>query len=588
MISALANHIWQSTLVALALGCLTLAFLRNRAEVRHWLWFSASVKFLIPFALLVGLGNRIDWKPAPAYSAPPVVTAIIEPATELFPNTGTTPHTPEPPRDWTIFVLCLVWACGFAAIASVRFREWRRMRAAIRSSQPNGFLEGIPVRHSTELPEPGIIGLLRPVLLLPHDLHLRLNRAECDAVLAHELCHVRRRDNLSSALHIVVEAIFWFHPLVWFIGARLLAERERACDEAVLRRGMEPRDYAEAILKICRSCLERRLSFASGVAGADLRARIPRILSGTVGDRLSTHKRLTLAALAIAALTFPVVIGAYSAPPRAPQTTSDSNASSPAAIPKIASISVRRCDAFRPNTPAFQFPGNTLSGCTTVERYIQQAYGLFAKGHMHPLSSANIAGGPDWVATDLYDIEFHADAPQQRALMNGPMLQAVLEDKFQLSIHSETRPAPVFILKASDGAARLAQFRGQCTPFNFDHPDPGAIPEQCGTARFTPAGLDIRGANIADLQMFLLVTLHRPVIDATGLRGRYDLHLQLSTQDFNKRPHSLPALSNPADPEEPALVSDIKTAIGRTGLKLEPAEGTREFLVIDHISRPGN
>jgi bla regulator protein BlaR1 len=53
-----------------------------------------------------------------------------------------------------------------------------------------------------------------------------------EAMLAHELCHVRRRDNLTSAMHMVVEVVFWFHPLVWWIGVRLMEERERACDEA--------------------------------------------------------------------------------------------------------------------------------------------------------------------------------------------------------------------------------------------------------------------------------------------------------------------------------------------------------------------
>jgi hypothetical protein len=56
--------------------------------------------------------------------------------------------------------------------------------------------------------------------------------ASMEAMLAHELCHVRRRDNLVAAMHMMVEAVFWFHPLVWWIGVRLMEERERACDEA--------------------------------------------------------------------------------------------------------------------------------------------------------------------------------------------------------------------------------------------------------------------------------------------------------------------------------------------------------------------
>ena len=84
------------------------------------------------------------------------------------------------------------------------------------------------------------MGLFRPILLLPADITERLQPRELQAILAHELCHVRRRDNLTSAIHMIVEAVFWFYPLVWWIGARLVEERERACDEAVLSLGNEP------------------------------------------------------------------------------------------------------------------------------------------------------------------------------------------------------------------------------------------------------------------------------------------------------------------------------------------------------------
>ncbi len=64
MIGELINHLWQSTLFAVAAGLLTVAFRKNRAQVRHWLWFSASFKFLVPFALLITLGNHVQWAPA--------------------------------------------------------------------------------------------------------------------------------------------------------------------------------------------------------------------------------------------------------------------------------------------------------------------------------------------------------------------------------------------------------------------------------------------------------------------------------------------------------------------------------------------
>ena len=102
------------------------------------------------------------------------------------------------------------------------------------------------------------------------------------AILAHELSHIRRRDNLTAAIHMAVEALFWFHPAVWWIKARLLEERERACDEAVLQSGNEAEVYAESILNVCRFYVESPLTCVSGVTGSDLKQRIVRIMTAPI------------------------------------------------------------------------------------------------------------------------------------------------------------------------------------------------------------------------------------------------------------------------------------------------------------------
>ena len=78
-------------------------------------------------------------------------------------------------------------------------------------------LEVISIVASTTPVEPGIFGIYRPVLLWPRGISERLTDEQVEAILAHELCHLRRRDNLAAALHMVVQTIFWFHPLVWWI-----------------------------------------------------------------------------------------------------------------------------------------------------------------------------------------------------------------------------------------------------------------------------------------------------------------------------------------------------------------------------------
>jgi len=118
------------------------------------------------------------------------------------------------------------------------------------------------VAASSSLLEPGLVGILRPVVLLPDGLMARLSEPERDSILAHELGHLRRGDNVTAAIHMAVETLFWFWPPVWLIGARLIAERERACDESVLAQGHDPEVYAESILKVCKFCIQSPLACA--------------------------------------------------------------------------------------------------------------------------------------------------------------------------------------------------------------------------------------------------------------------------------------------------------------------------------------
>ena len=587
MIGELTNHLWQSTWFAVVAGILTVAFRQNRAQVRYWLWLSASFKFFVPFSLLMSLGSRLSWAPAAKRIAAPAISIAMVQITQPFPNTASfVPSTPGG-TDWTPVALLAMWACGFGAIILIRLQGWRRIRAAVRSSTPIDIPATVQVRSSPGLLEPGVVGLFRPMLLLPAGIVERLKPRQLEAVLAHELCHIRRRDNLSSAIHMLVEAIFWFHPLVWWIGARLVEERERACDEAVLSLGNEPHDYAEGILNVCRSYLESPLSCVSGVTGANLKKRIQAILTGHAPDGLSSARKVALALAGMAALALPVASGMIRAARIRAQSQPGVAQSAAGATPKFAVVSLRPCKAFRGSTAQDWSPGTLHSECTTVDRLIQQAYGLFANGHMNPLSSVTVTGGPDWAKSDLYEIDAKAEGPQSRVTMNGPMLQALLEDRFKLKIHREAGDVPVYTLTVARGGSKLQPFQGTCVPWDFDHPHPEPASLQCGTSRLTNNGLGIHAATMADLCMFFLVTLDRPVIDETGMAGRFSFQSELPAEEFGRRARSLPALSDPVVPAtDPSLISAIKTAVRKLGLSLEPAKRPGDFLVIDHLERP--
>jgi TonB family protein len=163
--------------------------------------------------------------------------------------------------------------------------------------------------------EPGVFGTVSPVLVWPAGISERLSGTQLEAVLAHEIRHVLRRDNLTAAIHMLVEAVFWFHPLAWWLGARLVEERERACDEDVVESGSDRQAYAESILKVCEFCLASPLECMSGVAGGDLKKRMVYIMTERRSEKLDFARKLLLGAAGVAAVAAPVAYGLVNALP---------------------------------------------------------------------------------------------------------------------------------------------------------------------------------------------------------------------------------------------------------------------------------
>jgi beta-lactamase regulating signal transducer with metallopeptidase domain len=321
-LSPLANHLWQSTLFTAAAWLLTLALRKNRAAIRYTVWLTASIKFLVPFSLLVSIGSQFGWRATPAIGPVPiahVMEQISQPFAqplEAVPTvTDTASSNPVP------VLLFSVWFCGFAVSAAVWLRFWRRFRAALRAATPLRLELPIPVMTSPARLEPGVFGMFKPILLLPEGILNRLAPAQLQSILAHELCHVCRRDNLTAATHMLVESIFWFHPLVWWIGAQLVEERERACDEEVVRLGYKPDVYAEGILNVCKFYLQSPLTCASGVTGADLRKRIEAIVNYRIPHRLTSARKLLLTAAGVAAVAGPALVGILNVPQSGAQST---------------------------------------------------------------------------------------------------------------------------------------------------------------------------------------------------------------------------------------------------------------------------
>src|SRR5215831_9904623 len=296
------NHLWQSTVFAAAVWLVVLIMRKNSAAVRHRLWLAASVKFLIPFSVLVSIGSRFQWR-----------TIVLSESAGAFtaPDRLAVPPTVIASQSYgAASAIVFLWVAGVAVNIAWWFIRWDQVRRSLRKATPLNLSLPLQAMAVPERVEPGIFGIWNPVLLLPEGIQDRLSPEQFQTVIAHELCHVRRRDNLTAATHLFIEALFWFHPLVWWIKARLIEEQERACDEEVLRLGTKPQIYAESILKLCEFYLTSSPICVAGMTGSDLKKRIEDIMSNEVAQTLSVSSIALLTAALTASLTGPIMYGA--------------------------------------------------------------------------------------------------------------------------------------------------------------------------------------------------------------------------------------------------------------------------------------
>lgn len=315
MSAEIANHLWQSTFVAAIIAVVARMMRHYSAEVRYCLWLTASAKFIVPFSILSALGEALPWKTS---NIDTTVPFIVRQATEPFMASEILVHSlPSSGIVWASVLVSAIWSAGVLAVVALRAAQWWRIRKTVAQSTPWIVLREsrslIPVRSTAGVLQPSVVGVWRPTVLVPIGLEQHLSHSEFRAILAHELSHVRRRDNLTAAFHMCVEALFWFHPIVWWIGHQLLSERELACDETVLAGGADPHDYAQGIVKACDRSVRTRLACAAAAGGADIHRRLEAIMAKQSRRSLTRTMKATLLAVAFCALLFvPVLAGALS------------------------------------------------------------------------------------------------------------------------------------------------------------------------------------------------------------------------------------------------------------------------------------
>ena len=577
MMSAAANHLWQSTLFACVIWLLAALFKQNRAAVRYALWLTASIKFLVPFSALIVLGSRIEWREASA-AAQPRMEMVQQVSGPLAVIASPAPSHMQSRSSRFPNVLFSLWLCGFAITGLSGWRRWKQLRAVSRAASVLPLNLSIPVLSSSTNLEPGVFGILRPVLLLPDGLSEHLTEAQFGAVIAHELCHVLRRDNLTFAVHMIVEALFWFYPPVRWIGLRLIEERERACDEAVLHMGKDPQDYAEGIVAVCRFYLKSPLACASGVTGADLRRRVELIMLNRVGENMNALRKTLLFAGGAAVLTIPIVIGAMGLPL--------SRAQEPAKpVPQpIATSALPQFEvaSIKPSAPDTSLKVDFAPG---GKLYISHATLRFLIKIAYDISDDQLSGGPRWIGSSRFDLAAIPDIPlggdpknmasDQILLFHKPTrlrLQRLLADRFQLELRKESVPMPIFALIVAKGGPRNLMSTKSTGGQQLN--------ATSGNGRFDATGVDM-----ATFAKFLSEgQTGRPVVDMTGLTDKYDFHLEWSPETSpTTLPGSGTATPQPAYAQDLAIFSALQQQLG---LKLVPRTSAADRLVVEHADLP--
>jgi uncharacterized protein (TIGR03435 family) len=394
-----------------------------------------------------------------------------------------------------------------------------------------------------------------------------LPAAQIEALLLHELAHIHRHDYLVHILQSVVEAVLFYHPGVWWISGHMRTERELCCDDIVVSITGDALIYARALAEFdLARFIQPAVMAANGGSVAD---RVARLL----GKPSTSGNASRGAANALALILLAVGAWAVFAQPAArPQFE----------VASIKPSSSQRIMNVRPS------PGR-LTADASLQILVQYAYGV---------EPFQVVGIPNSLTSGRYQIDAKADGGASRDQM-FLMLQSLLEDRFQLKAHRDTRELPVFALVPNKGSLKLPPPKeGVCVDAAVDAPAewvgagrmaaPGELQPtmgRCGSAAvtFESGGARLKGGKIAmpELLRTLSKLLGRSVIDQTGFTGLFDLQLDFVPDDTTPSLPPPPPNSGTSDG-----VSIVQALQQRLGLRLQSTRGPVQVIVVDQAAPP--
>jgi uncharacterized protein (TIGR03435 family) len=246
---------------------------------------------------------------------------------------------------------------------------------------------------------------------------------------------------------------------------------------------------------------------------------------------------------------------------------------------------IRNAPCIRPQSPGtrseFEVASIKPNASGDPGRYIRPSAGRLSVTNMavkdlltyaFQVRDFQISGGPGWINSDHYDIEAKTDrnaSPEQ----TRAMLKGLLEDRFKLKVHRETKELPIYALTMGKNGLKIQPAKeGSCS--DFDPAKQAALNRKpsdfCGYVGMRGGSLDATKQSIPDLATTLSFVLGRTVVDETGLKEAFDIHLEF-------------APNNAPDSDSPSIFTAVQEQLG---LRLESAKGPVEVIVVDQVERP--
>lgn len=580
--SALVQFTWQGSLAALALAAALHAARRRSPQVRYAM-SAAALAVLIALPIAATVRGYAAARATPS-DAPP---AVQRPSSTSSDTTAPVTAAPSRPASAPILIrlepwVLPAWSLGVLLLSVRLVVGGREAHALRRTSQAAdgevasmvsrlarqlGISRCVRIATSTFTDGPSVIGWLRPLILLPPAAAAGLTVGQLEAVIAHELAHIRRHDYLVNLVQMAAETLLFYHPAVWWVSRQMRLERELCCDDAAVGVCGDAAVYARALVLVARQQLP---AMAVGAGGGSLSERVRRLL-GAGGRETSGARAFGVVALALAFVGLGMAVaGTVQA------GTGPLGAHAP--LPRFAVVSIKPTPAEARGYRGVEFlPGGTVRGTNVpIFLMIVGAYDLSWK----QLDSVSVSGD---LLNERYDIEARADAgalPETgstsaaRQQVVREMFKALLAERFKLALHTERRDSPVYELRAGPTGSRL-------TPAKDDRV---CTPGPCQTVGGGPAsGLIGFKATVSDLANTLSVFLDRQVLDRTGITGVYDIDLPSWSNTARTTRSDNPNQEPEPDPDDPSIFTVLQE---RLGLRLVSARAPLDIYVIDHVERP--